>query len=208
MPKTVMPKLTRRHMAGVTAATVLATPQLARSENAPAQKEDSDMMNMNDMTEAFESLLSDYVAHWNDYDADGMVPFWDTEDPGLIYVAEEIDALKGWPAIEGYFRGADPETTAHLITYRDVTAREIAPGVLQAFWTMNWNVYFATEKLYQKPIGGEVRVTALMRQKEDAWKFFHWIEAPLASLIQLKRAHEANVDPRLIEQLKAKGIEF
>ena len=73
---------------------------------------------------------------------------------------------------------------------------------------MNWNVYFATEKLYAKPIGGEVRVTALLREKDGRWKFFHWIEAPLASLIQLKRAHEANVDPRLIAKLKAKGIEF
>lgn len=66
-----------------------------------------------------------------------MVPFWDTEDPGLIYVAEEVDALRGWKALEGYFRGSDPETTAHLIAFRDVTARTIAPGVIQAFWTMN-----------------------------------------------------------------------
>lgn len=200
-----MPKLTRRHMAGLTAATLLSTSQVAHAQDPTLRK---DTCNMTDMTDAFESLLSDYVARWNDYDADGMVPYWDTEDPGLIYVAEEIDALRGWPALEGYFRGADPETTAHLITFRDVTAREIAPGVLQAFWTMNWNVYFATEKLYAKPIGGEVRVTALLRQKDEAWKFFHWIEAPLASLIQLKRAHEANVDTKLIEQLKAKGIEF
>ena len=163
---------------------------------------------MTDRTEPFEATITAYVARWNDYDVDGMVPFWDTEDDGLIYVAEEIDALRGWPALDGYFRGADPETTDHLIAFRDVTAREIAPGVMQAFWTMNWNVYFATEKLYAKPIGGEVRVTALLREKDARWKFFHWIEAPLASLIQLKRAHEANVDPRLIEKLKAKGITF
>ena len=79
---------------------------------------------MTDMTAAFEAILTDYVTRWNNYDADGMVPFWDTEDPGLIYVAEEIDALRGWPALEKYFRGADPETTDHLIAFRDVTARD------------------------------------------------------------------------------------
>ena len=163
---------------------------------------------MTDMTDTFEQILTDYVNRWNDYDADGMIPFWDTEDEGIIYVAEEIDALFGWEALEGYFRGADPETSDHLILFKDVTARTIAPGIVQAYWNMSWNIYFSTEKLYAKPIGGEVRVTALLREKESGWKFFHWIEGPLASLIQLKRAHEENVDPRLIEKLKTKGIEF
>lgn len=196
------PNLPRRTMMGATTAAAMLLPQAI---NAQTTKRTTAMTNM---TETFEALLTAYVERWNAYDADGMVPFWDTDDAGLIYVAEEVDALRGWPALEGYFRGADPETTDHLIVFRDVTAREVAPGVMQAFWTMNWNVYFATEKLYAKPIGGEVRVTALLREKDDRWKFFHWIEAPLASLIQLKRAHEANVDPRLIEKLKAKGIEF
>lgn len=163
---------------------------------------------MTDMTDTVEDILTAYVDRWNAYDADGMVPFWDTEDDGIIYVAEEVDALRGWGALEGYFRASDAETSDHLITFRDVTARLIAPGVIQAFWHMNWNVYFSTERLYQKPIGGEVRVTALLREKDGNWKFFHWIEAPLASLIQLKRAHEENVDPRLIEKLKDKGITF
>ena len=163
---------------------------------------------MTDMTDTFEKILTAYVDRWNDYDADGMIPFWDREDDGIIYVAEEIDALFGWDTLEGYFRGGDPETSDHLILFKDVTARLIAPDIIQAYWNMSWNIYFSTEKLYQKPIGGKVRVTALLRKKEDGWKFFHWIEGPLASLIQLKRAHEENVDPRLIEKLKAKGIEF
>lgn len=164
---------------------------------------------MTDMTETVTGILTEYVERWNAYDADAMVTFWDQEDENLIYVAEELDALRGWSALEGYFRGSNPDTTAHLITFRDVTARLIAPDVIQAFWHMNWNVFFTTERLYQRPIGGEVRATALLRQKGDAigpgWKFFHWIESPLASLIQLKRAHEANVDPRLFDIIKAKG---
>jgi hypothetical protein len=167
---------------------------------------------MTNMTKTVEDILTAYVDRWNAYDADGMVPFWDTEDEGLIYVAEEIDALRGCKTLEGYFRGADPETTDHYIAFWGVTARTIGPGIIQAFWNMSWNVYFSTERLYAKPIGGEVRVTALLRETEDGqgktWKFFHWIEAPLASLIQLKRAHEANVHPKLIEKLAAKGITF
>ena len=199
------PKLPRRGMIGVTAAAVAVTSQTARAQNTQNQ---NGTFAMTDMTEAVEEILTAYVDRWNEYDADGMIPFWDTEDDGIIYVAEEIDTLHGWKALEGYFRGGDPETSDHLILFWDVKARTIAPGVIQAYWNMSWNIYFSTEKLYPKPIGGEVRVTALLREREDGWKFFHWIEGPLAALIQVQRSLEKSVDPRLIEKLKAKGIEF
>ena len=198
--------LTRRALMGTaTAAAVLPEPASSQIQNGT--KAMTDMTNT-DMTGTVVDILNAYMERWNEYDADGIIPFWDTDDDGIIYVAEEVDAVFGWDALEQYFRSADPETSDHLITFRDVTARLIAPSVIQAYWNMNWNIYFSTEKLYQKPIGGEVRVTALLRQRDDGWKFFHWIEGPLASLIQLKRAHEENVDPRLIEKLKAKGITF
>jgi hypothetical protein len=163
---------------------------------------------MTNMTHAVEQILTDYVLRWNDFDADGMISFWDTDDEGIIYVAEEIETLHGWNALEGYFRASDPEFSDHLITVRDVKARIIAPDVIQAFWNMSWNIYFITEKLYPKPIGGDVRVTALLRRKEAGWKFFHWIEGPIAALFQLQRSLENKVDPRLIEKLKTKGITF
>jgi len=163
---------------------------------------------MTDMTDVVEQILTAYVARWNEYDADGMIPFWDVEDDGIIYVAEEIEALHGWKALEGYFRGNDPELSDHLITVRDITARTIAPDVIQAFWNMSWSIYFITEKLYPKPVGGDVRVTALLRKKEEGWKFFHWIEGPLAAVFQLQQALEDKVDPRLFEKLRKRGITF
>ncbi len=163
---------------------------------------------MGSLQNEIQATLEQYVAHWNDYDVESMIALWDRDESDPIYVAEELDPLRGWDAMEAYWRGADPETTEHLITVRDLTACEIAPGVAHAFWQMGWNVYFSTERLYTKPIGGEVRTTALLRRKTNGWKFFHWIEAPLASLIQFKRAHEQAVDPRLLQKLKSKGIEF
>lgn len=163
---------------------------------------------MASLQEDIQTVLDRYVAHWNAYEIDAMMALWDRDEPDPIYVAEELDPLRGWDAIEAYWRGADPKTTEHLVTVRDLTVREIAPGVAHAFWQMGWNVYFSTEKLYSKPIGGEVRTTALLRRQGDDWKFFHWIEAPLASLVQFQRAHEQAVDPRLLQKLKAKGIEF
>jgi hypothetical protein len=176
-----------------------------------ARGDANDTMEANAVTtlqDDIQTVLDTYVERWNDYDVDTMQTYWDHDEQEPIYVAEEMDPLRGWPALEAYWRGSDPATTQHMIVTRDLSVSEIAPGVAHAFWHMNWNVYFSTEKLYSKPIGGEVRVTALLRKKPDGWRFFHWIEAPLASLIQLKRAHEQAVDPRLLAKLKAQGIEF
>jgi hypothetical protein len=188
------------------AAGLLASPARALARAPKAQPRETTVMST--LQEEIQSVLDTYVAHWNDYDADAMIAMWDRDEPEPIYVAEEIDPLRGWDTLEAYWRAPDPATTEHLITTRDLTAREIAPGVVHAFWQMGWNVYFSTERMYAKPIGGEVRTTALLRKTPDGWKFFHWIESPLASLIQLKRAHEQAVDTRLLDKLRAKGIEF
>jgi hypothetical protein len=201
-------KIGRREVIGSAAAAaglLTATGRALALQATDTNREDG---TMSTLQEDIQAVFDSYVAHWNNYEADAMAAFWDRDEPDPIYVAEEIDPLRGWDALEAYWRGAVPNTTEHLITIRDLTVREIAPGVAHAFWQMGWNVYFSTERLYAKPIGGEVRATALLREKPDGWKFFHWIEAPLASLIQLKRAHEEAVDPRLLDKLKAKGIEF
>ena len=69
-------------------------------------------------------------------------------------------------------------------------------------------MFIYNNRLYPKPIGGTVRATTLLRRKEEGWRLFHHIEAPLASLIQLKDAHEKNVDPALFALLKEKGVDF
>jgi|TARA_R100000501_G_scaffold1440_2_gene4309 hypothetical protein len=61
---------------------------------------------------------------------------------------------------------------------------------------------------------GELRadVTApvhfVLRQKAGEWRAIHYAESPEASLIQLRRAHEDAVDPRLHERLAAKGVRY
>lgn len=154
------------------------------------------------------AVLERYVAHWNDWEMDAVKGLWDPDEPEPIYVAEEAPAHIGWDALDRYWQVSEPRRSEHFIRLSELRAREIAPGVAHAFYTLSWNVFIYNNRLYPRPIGGTVRATTLLRRKADGWRLFHHIEAPLASLIQLKDAHEKNVDPALFDLLTEKGVTF
>jgi hypothetical protein len=154
------------------------------------------------------AVLERYVSHWNEWEMDAVKWLWDADEPEPIYVAEEAPAHIGWEELDRYWQVAEPRRSEHFIRLSDLRAREIAPGVAHAFYTLSWNVFIYNNRLYPRPIGGTVRATTLLRRKPQGWRLFHHIEAPLASLIQLKDAHEKNVDPALFALLNEKGVTF
>jgi len=157
------------------------------------------------LTTEIRAFLDDYIAHWNAYDVARLRALWDSEEENPIYVAEEADVLYGWPALERYW-AVDRSSSERLIKYGNLETKEAAPGVAIAFYQLSWNVYLRNIRLYPKPIGGTVRVSALLRRKPEGWRLFHYVEAPLAAMIQVRRALEAAVDPELFEILQRKGI--
>ena len=163
---------------------------------------------MSDLKDEIGTLLDRYVAHWNAWEMDAVRGLWDPDEAEPIYVAEESPALVGWDALARYWQVSEPRRSEHFIRLSDLRVREIAPDVAHAFYTLSWNVLIYNNRLYPRPIGGTVRATTLLRRKSDGWRLFHHIEAPLASLIQLKDAHEKNVDPALFALLAEKGLSF
>ncbi len=163
---------------------------------------------MSDLKDDIGTLLDRYVAHWNAWEMDAVRGLWDPDEAEPIYVAEESPALVGWDALALYWQVSEPCRSEHLIRLSDLRVRAIAPDVAHAFYTLSWNVFIYNNRLYPRPIGGTVRATTLLRRKSDGWRLFHHIEAPLASLIQLKDAHEKNVDPALFALLAEKGLSF
>jgi hypothetical protein len=47
-----------------------------------------------------------------------------------------------------------------------------------------------------------------LRRKPDGWRAIHYVECPLASLVQMRKAHEDAVEPALHARLAAKGITY
>jgi hypothetical protein len=149
-------------------------------------------------------FVAEYVRLWNAYDVPAMRALWDEAEPSPIYVAEEAEPMIGWPAIHGYW-GIDRSRSDRLLTWDRLEVREAAPDLVIAFYHMRWNVFIPGNRLYPRPFGGAVRVSAMLRRKPEGWRLFHYVEAPLAALIQLRQASEAMVDPALHARIAARA---
>ena len=145
-----------------------------------------------ELREALEAVIAEYERCWSSLDFDGLQKLWDPDEPEPIYVAEEaLEPLVGYPAIERYWASSKAGIDRARIRTKDLQVRSIAPEVALAFFAMHWNVAMADGRR----IGGDVRTTALLRRKPQGWRFFHYVEAPLAALVQARQASEAQVDP-------------
>lgn len=153
------------------------------------------------------AYLDVYFEAWNRYDVAAMTALWDEDEATPIYFAEESDPRVGWPAILDYW-GIDRSASERLLTWRDLTAKEAAPGLAITLFDANWSTYIPGSRLYPRPFGGPVRITAALRRKTIGWRMFHYVEAPLASIVQLRRAHEDAVEPALHARLAAKGVVY
>ena len=160
-----------------------------------------------DLHRELTQFLDAYFAAWNVYDQAGMRALWDTDETDVLYLAEECEPHIGWAAINSYW-GVDRTKAERLLTWRDLHAVQAGPDVAIAFYHCNWSTYLPGNRLYPKPFGGPVRISMVLRRKAVGWKAIHYVEAPLASLIQIRKAHEDAVDPRLHERLAAKGITY
>ena len=159
------------------------------------------------MQDDIAAYLDRYFAAWNRYDVAAMTSLWDEEEAMPIYLAEESDPRIGWPAIQAYW-GIDRSRSERLVTWHNLTAKEAAPGLAITLFDANWSTYIPGSRLYPKPFGGPVRITAALRRKAAGWRMFHYVEAPLASIVQLRQAHEAAVAPELHARLAAKGVVY
>jgi len=152
-------------------------------------------------------FLHAYFAAWNVYDVPAMRALWDEEEENVLYLAEECEPHHGWPAVLGYW-GVDRSKAERLLTWHDLSAVQAGEDVAIAFFHCNWSTYLPGNRLYPKPFGGPVRISMVLRRKPGGWRAIHYVECPLASLVQVRKAHEDAVDPALHARLAAKGVTY
>lgn len=134
---------------------------------------------------AVRTALDGYVAAWNSQRVSGLKAFWDADKPDPLYVAEEAEVMRGWPAIDAYWAALDG-LDVH-IAIGDVQLSRLTDDVLVALYPMHWRIRFAQHAHWDRPIGGQVRVSVTFARRGPHWKIVHYIEAPFAPAIQLKK---------------------
>ena len=148
---------------------------------------------MQTLTEELDAVLARVVTAWNALDFEALEKLWDEQESRPFYLPEEApQALTSWPALRAYWQQTRRLTRALSMRTWDLDAKLLAEDLAVAMWQMHWN---ADVNGYERPVGGDNRVTAIFRRRSGEWRFVHYVEAPLAPILYLKRHYERDVDP-------------
>ncbi len=139
---------------------------------------------------AIHDVLERKVAAWNRRDFTALRALWDTEsDP--VYVPEEaLEPCVNWAALDAYWAETARASRAIHISIRDVIVRPLAPELAAVLYSMHWDFHAVGAA---RPVGGDLRVYAVLRRVASGWRFAQYIEAPLAAIVYLRTLYERQV---------------
>jgi SnoaL-like domain len=150
-----------------------------------------------------DALLARYYERFGAMDFDGARATWDTSDPQPTYLAEEIDDfLRDWRAIEGYWAASQAAMSRLASRHWEVRARQLTDELATATWRLHWNAQVIGQ---DRPVGGDVRVTGVFRRLAGGWRLFHYVEAPLAPIIYVRKLYQGQVDADFLASLPPAG---
>lgn len=143
---------------------------------------------MNKVVQDIEKTIEQYRSCWTRLDFAGLKQLWDAEEGAPCYLPEEApQALSGWAEIEDYWTRTRSVTRSIAVETSSLRVQPLGPDLVVALFGMRWVGEFAG---YARPIGGDTRVSAIFRRRGDAWKFIHYVEAPLAPIAYFRRFYE------------------
>jgi ketosteroid isomerase-like protein len=140
-----------------------------------------------------EAVIHATAEAWNSQDFRNVLALWDPDEPVPYYLAEEQDDwFIGWDALRGYLAPAKPSPAVQGIReeMRDIHVKQIGPDLAVAAWSM----HFEMKIIGRKPIGEEVRVSAVLRRTAAGWRYIHWAESPMTGVMYMQKLMERDVD--------------
>ena len=139
-----------------------------------------------DLNTQIEEFLAAYAEAYNRQDYDALLAMWDTDDPDVLYLAEEADPpMQGWDALRHYF---NPRPGVQVLEgirnrYSRVCARELAPDLALATYRLDFEIKVRG----LKAMASWDRVVAVFRKRGTAWKLTAYAEAPMSPLTMVRR---------------------
>ncbi|MEE4184871.1 MAG: nuclear transport factor 2 family protein [Gammaproteobacteria bacterium] len=140
------------------------------------------------------ATLLETARRWNSQDFATLLELWDDADAFPTYLAEEqAQWFVGWDRLRAYLDPpkANPAIEAIREDYYDIQVKQIADDLAIAIWYM----HFEMKTIAGKPIGEEVRVSAVLRNTADGWKYIHWAESPKTAMVYIEDLYEKDVQP-------------
>ena len=129
---------------------------------------------------------------WNSQDTASLLKLWDKADEFPTYLAEEqAQWFVGKARMNEYLNPprANPAIEAVREQFSGIQVKQIAPDLAIAIWYM----HFEMKIIRSKPIGEDIRVSAVLRKTADGWKYIHWAESPKTALVYVEDLFEKDV---------------
>jgi hypothetical protein len=122
-----------------------------------------------------------------------VLELWDPNEPYPTYLAEEqAQWFVGWERINEYLDPATPNPIIEAIREEmyDIQVKEIGDDLAIAIWEMRFHM----KRRFGNAIGESVRVSAVLRNTDDGWKYIHWAESPKTAMVYIEDLYEQDVD--------------
>ena len=157
-------------------------------------------------TAEVEATIHATADRWNSQDFATVLELWDTNEPAPFYLAEEQDDwFIGWEALRGYLDPPRPSPMLYGIReeMHNIKVNQIAPDLAMAAWDMHFEMKMGRSK----PIGEDVRVSAILRLTPEGWRYIYWAESPLTATVYIRKLLEQNVDAEKFEEVYQRALE-
>lgn len=140
------------------------------------------------------TTLDNYEQAWNRMDFDALAALWQQDEQGIYYVAEEIDKpLRDFDAVLEYWSRTKSTVESVQIATSNRRLKILCDDCCVATYEMHVDASMRGAKQQgYKPLGVDVRVSAILRLGASGWRFIHYVEAPLGALPFVRRAYNAN----------------
>jgi hypothetical protein len=143
---------------------------------------------------AVQAVIHDTAERWNSQDFATLLELWDPSEPFPTYLAEEqAQWFIGWDRLREYLDPprANPAVEAIREEMYDIRVKQIAPDLAIAVWYM----HFEMKVIASNPIGENIRVSAVLRNTPEGWRYIHWAESPKTAMVYIEDLFEKDVAP-------------
>lgn len=151
-----------------------------------------DAVAMSDPAAAATALLDRLCTAWSTLALADIEALWDAGDARPTMLPQELERpLVGWPELRLYWTKAAARLEAASMRTRDLIVRPIADDLALILYVMHWN---GAIRGFTRPVGVEARVSAVIRETAQGWRFIHYVEAPLSFSLQLQQRNALQAD--------------
>lgn len=178
-----------------------------------------------EVTEAIESLVTDFAGRWRAATWTTVKNLFNPDDEPYVLLAHQPDWLVGWDELNGYFSNkptmpeksipaqappglreieashyeyrAENELAEMMYTPDRIRVRMIDDDLALAIWYVD----FQFKPRFGSAKGEHFKANAVFRNTADGWKFIHYGEAPMSAIMYMERLYRSQVSQEFLDLL-------